>query len=94
MDNKTKKVIKELVFTYVNEALKEFDNKSSKLISTKDAAKRLGKSEVTLWRWAKAGYLHQVNVAGRGVYLLSEIEELEGIIHKKEEASASSLAQR
>ena len=94
MDNKAKEAIKELVYNYVNEALKELNNESSKLISTKDAAKRLGKSEVTLWRWSKAGYLHQVNVAGRGLYLLSEIEELEGKINKKEEASAPSKAQR
>ena len=39
---------------------------------------RLGKSNATLWRWNKSGYLTCHKVGGKNCYRLTDIERIEG----------------
>jgi len=45
-------------------------------ISTKEAAQMLGKKEITLWRWAKEGYLVPVKVGRSNRYKIEEVQAI------------------
>ncbi len=45
-------------------------------ISPTDVKKTLGVTSVTLWRWAKSGYLVPIKVGGKNVYLKSDIDRI------------------
>lgn len=62
--------------TIVIEAKRSTNLSSESHVSTKVAAQMLGKSEITLWRWAKEGYLVPVKVGRSNRYKIEEVEAL------------------
>lgn len=45
-------------------------------LTAKQVSERFGVSSVTLWRWAKRGYLTPCEFGGKRLYKVSEIEEV------------------
>jgi len=52
------------------------DDKAETYPTPKQVSEILGVDPVTLWRWAKRGYLVPVEVGGKRRYLMSEVKAL------------------
>ena len=52
------------------------EDKAETYPTPKQASQILGVDQVTLWRWAKRGYLVPVEVGGKRRYLMSHIKAL------------------
>lgn len=50
--------------------------KEDVMLSAEDAAKQLGVTSVTLWRWAREGYLSPTKVGRKNFYWKSNIDKL------------------
>ncbi len=51
-------------------------NPAQKVLRRSEAARVLGVNRSTLWTWGRDGKLTPYRVAGKPVYLLSEIEDM------------------
>lgn len=52
------------------------DDKAEAYPTPKQVSQILGVDQVTLWRWAKRGYLVPVEMGGKRRYLMSEVKAL------------------
>ena len=70
--------LKEFALTILEERqqVRPKEQKEDKLLSAKEAMKRLQCKEVTLWRWAKSGFLLPKKVGCRNFYRESDIERV------------------
>lgn len=77
-DAKIEMTIEDL-YEFANYIIKEVkeelddDGRKSKLLSMKEVRKKLKKSESTIYRWQKLGYLTPLNVGGHTYYKEEEI---------------------
>lgn len=67
-----------------NEMRKPLTFRSDTLVGVHEAARFLGVSRMTIWRWSNKGKLHPVILQG---YQFFEIDELKGIGVQKKEAT-------
>ena len=51
------------------------DDKKEAYLTAKEASMMIGVTKVTLWRWAKRGYLMPTEIGGSRKYRKSEIKE-------------------
>lgn len=69
--------LKELFLTWLAEHdAQAKSSKEDRLLSADEAAKKLGVTAVTLWRWAKVGYLTPVKTGRKLHYWQSDVELL------------------
>jgi len=73
--------LKELFSEWQNERDAMKPAEKDKLLTADEAANLLNITSVTLWRWAKSGYLKSVKAGRKRHYWQSDIEKL---LNKKE----------
>ncbi len=54
--------------------MKEHYDNSTQLIATKEWTRKVGVSDVTVWRWCRKGWLSPLNINGRSYLRLCDIE--------------------
>lgn len=73
--------LKEFALSLIDEAKRQLEAKpkEDKELTAAQAAKALGISTNSLWRWERDGYLKPASRVGkRPIYLQSQIDELKG----------------
>ena len=78
LENAFRKVISELLDAKEQEMIEKRLAMLDQLISRKDAAERLDKDPITLYRWEKCGMLHPQKKGRSVFYPMAEIIALEG----------------
>ena len=70
--------LKEFAVSLINETLaaKSEQKPVEEYLQRSEAAKMLGVSTNTLWRWAKDGYLSPVKIGHKSAYKLSDINKI------------------
>ena len=53
---------------------------SAAWMSMREAVKVTGRSRMTIWRWAEAGYVRRISIGGRVVVRKSDVTETEQAI--------------
>ena len=72
-----KEFMREFVEEVHNKAVNEQARKENdELLTEKEVRKLLGVARSTLWKWAKIGYLPKVEVGGRRLWRLSDIQKI------------------
>lgn len=69
-------IIKEVVLATIEEQTPQLQQKKDVQLTADQAAEQLHTTKVTLWRWAKLGYLSPIKVGRKVYYWQSDIDKI------------------